>query len=81
MAEITITVKQDGGDKVIKATSGANLLSILKENNIPIHTPCGGCGFCTCCKVEVFGKNGSTELLACRNSIYADCTIRVVLFP
>lgn len=81
MADITITVKTEDGDKILTAPSGSNLLSVLKANQIPIVTPCGGCGFCTCCKVEALGPNGTYTMLACRSSIYTDTTIRVVPFP
>ena len=50
-------------DKKIYA-EGGTLLSVLRENDIFIPSPCGGRG--TCGKCRVFGKNGA--MLACHTS-------------
>lgn len=50
-------VKIHKKDEVISvnANEGANLLELLRENNIHLNTPCGGKGTCGKCTVRVTG--------------------------
>ncbi|MDR0854609.1 MAG: ASKHA domain-containing protein [Clostridiales Family XIII bacterium] len=53
MADDTIKIKIAGGDRVIEASQGANLLTCLQENGIPVAADCGGRGQCGKCLVRV----------------------------
>ncbi|KPU45396.1 Na(+)-translocating NADH-quinone reductase subunit F [Oxobacter pfennigii] len=55
MRTFQITVKKDGGPRVIYANEGDNLLKVMIKEGIYVQTPCGGKGICGKCKV-IFHK-------------------------
>lgn len=53
----------DGPIKVCWCQEEANLLEVLRAENIKIDAPCGGLGLCLKCKVMVSGKASSPDSL------------------
>ncbi|MDR1471854.1 MAG: ASKHA domain-containing protein [Synergistaceae bacterium] len=60
-AKIKVTTIRDG-ERDIEAKAGANLLEVLRDNNVPIAANCGGRGTCGKCVVNVGGE----DRLACQ---------------
>ena len=82
---------ENGSDVKVLAEAGANILDLMKDNNIHIDAPCSGNGTCGKCRVRVIA--GSVEMdrihslpdedyndqwrLACQSKVIADATIWV----
>ena len=82
---------ENGSDVKVLAEAGANVLDLMKDNNIHIDAPCSGNGTCGKCRVRVIA--GSVEMdrihslpdedyddqwrLACQSKVMADATIWV----
>lgn len=58
-----ITVIEKGRAKFINVENGDLLLSLLRQNNIEIYSPCGGNGTCGKCKVLIKGEGSVTSCL------------------
>lgn len=87
----TVTFKTRGGDVVIPAGSGTNLLELAQQAGVAIDAPCGGNGTCGKCKVRLV--EGDVEFeeatgldpkdrdagwrLACKSQVAGDVTIEV----
>lgn len=48
-----VVVKMGDDDLLLQAQDGQNLLKLLRDNDVPIPSACGGRQFCGKCKVEV----------------------------
>ena len=55
--EVTITI--NGGDKVLKTSSGTTLLATLANNKIFVPSACGGKGSCGVCTLKVCSGGGA----------------------
>lgn len=51
--KIELAVTQNNRKRIIKAEEGSSLLSVLRENDLFVNSPCGGKGICGKCKVKV----------------------------
>lgn len=58
-------------DRILEASGGENLLSLLRSADCIIDAPCGGQGQCGKCRVTVDGK----ETLACHTVVDRDMTV------
>ena len=68
-----IKVKTVHGEHNIEAVIGANLLDVLRGNDIPIAANCGGRGTCGKCGVLICGE----RKLACETLVSPDMKIEV----
>lgn len=65
---INISVRQGAKTANISVRRGANLLTVLLDNNFEIASDCGGKGSCGKCRVKVL-KPAIGEVLACTTAI------------
>lgn len=82
---------EGGGEKLISANPGDNLLNVARSANVPIDAPCSGNGSCGKCRVRLEAGEldsyptshlSEEELeagwrLACLSRIVGDVTIMV----
>jgi ferredoxin len=59
-----ITVKFIRSNKEVQVYPGRTLLSIARENRIPIMSPCGGNALCGGCKVRIVEGNDIMDVSA-----------------
>ncbi|MDR1916097.1 MAG: ASKHA domain-containing protein [Synergistaceae bacterium] len=69
---IKVTTVRDG-EQDIEAKVGANLLEVLRENNVSIAANCGGRGTCGKCVVHIDGE----ERLACQTEVTEGMQLKV----
>lgn len=53
MDQFEIKVHHKNRNIILKASKDSNLLEVLRNNNLPLSSPCGGKGNCGKCKVTV----------------------------
>ncbi len=91
---VTVKVNTSGGAFEFSAVPGADLLSLLQENEIYISAPCGGAGRCGKCAVliretgpakgdllqdtEETGRSGMRRELACRYIVDESCEVSLI---
>lgn len=76
--------------RLLQAPVGANLLSVLREHNVPVSYSCmaGRCGTCRCRilkgevhessrEIKLTGPLEAEYVLACRSTLIGDCTIEI----
>jgi uncharacterized 2Fe-2S/4Fe-4S cluster protein (DUF4445 family) len=71
----SITAYWDQHSITIEAADGQNLLDVLRENGIPVSSPCGGHGKCGKCQVRLRENATEHTVLACQTIVTADCDV------
>lgn len=61
---MVITIKFLKSNKEVEVFTGRTLLSIARENNIKIPSPCGGNALCGGCRVRVIEGNDILDVSA-----------------
>ena len=54
--QYTVEIRSPSGNRTVMAEEGRSLLSILRETDFPISSPCGGRGTCGKCRVICDGS-------------------------
>ncbi|AOY76629.1 2Fe-2S iron-sulfur cluster-binding protein [Clostridium formicaceticum] len=61
---MTIKVNFKKSDKIVEVFSGRSLLSIARESNVFIPSPCGGNARCGGCRVKILEGNDLEDISA-----------------
>lgn len=73
-----VSVLYQGRRFSFRAEEGAVLLDLLRENKIPVSSPCGGRGLCGKCNVEIVGVG---EVKACTYHVQDHLEVVVPTLP
>jgi uncharacterized 2Fe-2S/4Fe-4S cluster protein (DUF4445 family) len=70
---VAVKVKTAMGERSVEAATGANLLDVLRANDIPIAASCGGRGTCGKCGVII----GGARKLACETKVASEMCVEI----
>ncbi|MCT4597033.1 MAG: ASKHA domain-containing protein [Vallitalea sp.] len=92
--KVMLTIKDKNNSYTINVKSGTNLLTALRDNNIPINAYCNGQKTCGKCKVKVISSNlelsvdekrlltekeiNDNTVLACFHNLYENTIVEII---
>ena len=75
---MNITLLCGDQQNIVTAAEGESLLEVIrKQNDLPVHSPCGGAGTCRKCTVWLVNESGEEAVLACRTPAQDGMTVRL----